>query len=62
MTMVLVLVTLEALKIPVLVAGGISDGNGSLAALTLEASGVVIGTRFIVTKECSLHSAVKKGC
>jgi nitronate monooxygenase len=41
----------DAVKIPVLAAGGIVDGRGMLAAFSLGASGVLIGTRFIATKE-----------
>jgi enoyl-[acyl-carrier protein] reductase II len=43
--------TVDAVKIPVLAAGGIVDGRGVVAALALGAQGVVIGTRFIATKE-----------
>lgn len=41
----------DAVKIPVLAAGGISDGRGLVAALALGAQGVVVGTRFIATPE-----------
>jgi enoyl-[acyl-carrier protein] reductase II len=41
----------DAVKIPVLAAGGIADGRGLVAALALGAQGVVIGTRFIATPE-----------
>jgi enoyl-[acyl-carrier protein] reductase II len=41
----------DAVRIPVLAAGGISDGRGIAAALSLGASAVVIGTRFIATFE-----------
>jgi enoyl-[acyl-carrier protein] reductase II len=41
----------DAVKIPVLAAGGITDGRGLVAALALGAQGVVIGTRFIATPE-----------
>lgn len=38
-------------KVPVVAAGGISDGRGLAAALTLGADGVWVGTRFIATPE-----------
>src|SRR5574341_712347 len=41
----------DAVKIPVLAAGGIADGRGLVAALALGAQGVVVGTRFIATTE-----------
>jgi enoyl-[acyl-carrier protein] reductase II len=42
---------IDAIKLPVLAAGGIADGRQIAAALTLGAQGVVIGTRFIATPE-----------
>jgi enoyl-[acyl-carrier protein] reductase II len=42
---------IDAVKIPVLAAGGIADGRGVAAALALGALGVVVGTRFIATPE-----------
>ena len=43
------------IKIPVIAAGGIMNGQTILAALALGAEGVQIGTRFAVTKESSAH-------
>jgi enoyl-[acyl-carrier protein] reductase II len=43
----------DAVKIPVLAAGGIVDGRGVVAALALGAQGVVIGTRFIASDEAT---------
>jgi NAD(P)H-dependent flavin oxidoreductase YrpB (nitropropane dioxygenase family) len=40
---------------PVLAAGGIADGRGLAAALALGAQGVLLGTRFLATKESPLH-------
>ncbi|OGU59216.1 MAG: 2-nitropropane dioxygenase [Ignavibacteria bacterium RBG_13_36_8] len=45
----------DVVKIPVIAAGGIADGRGILAALSLGAEGVQIGTRFAVTEESSAH-------
>lgn len=49
----------DALKIPVMAAGGIADGRGILAAFALGAEGVQIGTRFAVTEESSAHPEYK---
>jgi len=50
----------DAVKIPVIAAGGIADGRGILAALSLGAEGVQIGTRFAATVESSAHDNYKK--
>ena len=50
----------DALKIPIIAAGGIADGRGILAALSLGAEGVQIGTRFAVTEESSAHPNYKQ--
>ncbi len=50
----------DVLKIPVIAAGGITDGRGILAALSLGAEGVQIGTRFAVTVESSAHENYKR--
>jgi len=44
---------------PVLAAGGISDGRGIAAALALGATGVWIGTAFLVADECAIADAMK---
>lgn len=46
--------------VPVLVAGGISDGRAIAAALLMGAEGVQIGSRFILTHECIAHPAAKE--
>jgi enoyl-[acyl-carrier protein] reductase II len=50
-TLPLVAQAVEAVKIPVVAAGGIHDGRGLAAALALGAQGVWMGTRFIATPE-----------
>ncbi len=59
-TMTLVPQVVDAVRIPVIAAGGIADGRGVVAALALGASGVQVGTRFIVAKECPAHPAYKQ--
>ena len=44
---------------PVLAAGGIVDGRGIAAALTMGAAGVWIGTAFLVADECGIADAMK---
>lgn len=50
----------DTVKIPVIAAGGIADGRGILAALSLGAEGVQIGTLFAVTQESSAHPNYKQ--
>lgn len=50
----------DKLTIPVIAAGGIVDGRGILAALSLGAEGVQIGTRFAATVESSAHENYKQ--
>ena len=50
-TMVLVPQIVDAVRVPVIAAGGIADGRGLAAALMLGAAGVVIGTRLLATPE-----------
>lgn len=47
-------------KIPVIAAGGISDGRGMAAVFCLGAEGVQMGTRFAATHESSAHIEFKK--
>jgi len=47
-------------KIPLVAAGGISDGRGLASALVLGASGVVVGTRFFASKEALTSQKIKK--
>ena len=49
----------DAVKIPVLAAGGIATGKQMLAAMVLGAEGVQLGTRFVASEEASSHPAFK---
>lgn len=59
-TMVLIPAVVNAVKIPVIAAGGIATGRQMLAAMVLGAQGVQIGTRFAATEEASCHPEFKK--
>lgn len=59
-TMALVPQVVDAVKIPVLAAGGIADGRGVAAAFALGAEGVQCGTCFLVADECCAHENYKK--
>lgn len=58
-TMTLVPQVVDALKIPVIAAGGIADGRGVAAAFMLGASGVQMGTRFLASEESEVHDNFK---
>lgn len=49
----------DAVKIPVIAAGGIMDGRGIAAAIALGAKGVQMGTAFLTTAECPVHEKYK---
>ncbi len=59
-TMTLVPQVVDAVKIPVIAAGGIADGRGFAAAMMLGAEAVQMGTRFVVAKESIVHDNYKK--
>jgi len=50
----------DAVRVPVVAAGGIADGRGLVAALALGASGVLLGTRFVATRESMAPELYKK--
>lgn len=58
-TMTLVPQVVDAVKIPVIAAGGIADGRGMAAALMLGAEAVQMGTRFVVVNESIVHENYK---
>ncbi len=61
-SLVLVPTVVDAVKIPVIAAGGFADGRGLAAALALGAEGIAMGTRFAATKESPLHQTFKELC
>ena len=50
----------EELKIPFVASGGMADGRSLVAALSLGAEGMNMGTRFMATKEAPIHENVKQ--
>jgi len=58
--MVLLPATVDQVKIPVIASGGMADGRSLIAALSLGADGVNMGTRFMATQESAIHENVKK--
>ena len=59
-SLVLVRATVETVKIPIVAGGGFADAAGFVAALALGADGVLMGTRFMATKECKAHPRFKE--
>jgi enoyl-[acyl-carrier protein] reductase II len=59
-TMVLVPAVCDAVRIPVVAAGGIATGKQMLAAMVLGAEGVQIGSRFVCSEEASSHISFKQ--
>lgn len=58
--LVLVPQVVDAVRIPVIAAGGIADARGVVAALALGAEAVYMGTRFVATHECDAHPDMKQ--
>lgn len=59
-TMALVPRIVDAVDVPVIAAGGITDGRGIAAAMMLGAEGVQIGTAFLTSPECSISEVHKQ--
>ena len=59
-TLVLVPSVSQAVDVPVIGGGGVSDGRGFLAVLALGAEGVIVGTRLLVTQEAPIHDDLKR--
>ena len=59
-TMPLMTQVIPAVSLPAVMAGGFADGRGLAAALVMGASGVQMGTRFLVAEECPVHQNMKE--
>ena len=59
-TMALVPQVVDAVKAPVIAAGGIADGRQMAAAFALGACGVQVGTCLLVSEECPIHPNYKQ--
>lgn len=58
--MVLVPLVRDAVKVPLIAAGGIADGRAMVAAMALGADAVQMGSRFVCSEESSGHAAFKQ--
>jgi len=59
-TLVLVPTVVDAVNVPVIGGGGVSDGRGLAAVLALGAGAVIMGTLLMATKECPIHDSLKQ--
>lgn len=59
-TLVMTPSVVDALDVPIIAGGGVSDGRGIAALLALGAEGVIMGTRMMATKECPIHDNLKQ--
>ena len=59
-TLVMTPSVVDAVDIPVIAGGGVTDGRGLAALLALGAEGVIMGTRMMATKECPIHDNLKQ--
>jgi len=59
-TLVLVPSTVDAVRIPVIGGGGVADGRGLYAVLSLGAEAAIVGSRFVLSDECPVHPHLKQ--
>jgi nitronate monooxygenase len=58
--LILIPAAADKIRIPILASGGFGDGRGLVAALSLGADGINMGTRFCATREAPIHDGVKQ--
>jgi enoyl-[acyl-carrier protein] reductase II len=61
-SLILIPLVASMVNVPLIAAGGFYDGRGLAAALALGASGISMGTRFILTEESIVHDNYKQLC
>ncbi len=59
-TLVLIPTVIDAIDVPIIGGGGVSDGRGLAAVLALGAGAVIMGTALMLTKECPIHDNLKE--
>ena len=59
-TMALIPQVVDAVKVPVIAAGGVGDARGMMATFALGAKGVQMGSRFVVSTECTVSDKYKQ--
>ena len=59
-TLVLVPTVVDAVNLPVIGGGGVSDGRGLAAVLSLGAEAAIMGTRLLMTRESPIHDKIKQ--
>ncbi|MHA2231654.1 MAG: NAD(P)H-dependent flavin oxidoreductase [Candidatus Hodarchaeales archaeon] len=59
-TLVMIPSVVDAVAVPVIGGGGVTDGRGLVAALALGAGAAIIGTRLMATNECPIHADLKQ--
>lgn len=58
--LILIPAAADQLTVPIIASGGFGDGRGLVAALTLGAEGINMGTRFCATQEAPIHDNIKQ--